>query len=96
MTGSDVTPELQILGIDANLFPKEFVQLQHEIMHNHPQLADKLMQLSEDNVGLETIMGEIGAYCEIVLDGEYMPVELCNRFLKKLREATAIRILLIN
>lgn len=61
---------------------------------NHPELCDIL----KDNIGepFEILLGHIAAYCEVMVDGMYMPEEidiLCDKLTDKLRQKRSLIVL---
>lgn len=54
-------------------FSEEYIQLQKEIA-NHPTLVDILS--NQPNPTLEVRLAEVATYCEVILNGDYLPVEL--------------------
>jgi hypothetical protein len=73
------------------LWPEEVIQLNMELSHTdlHPQLAEIMHNLDPACTFAERL-GHIAAYCDLMLDGEYMPEdiakicgELCKRLEKK-------------
>ena len=69
-----------------NIFPDEIIALNREVV-NHPKLQERLA-----NHGMaewEIKLAEIALYCEVIVDGDYMPeqmVHLSGILLKKLIE----------
>lgn len=77
------------------LFPEVFIELQAEIQQ-HEQLLINLLQLPKDSP-MEVKLGEVAAYCQIVLDGMYTQEDvekLCEILLKKLKQRRTPLILL--
>jgi hypothetical protein len=69
------------------MFPEVFIELQREIQH-HESLLISLLQLPKDSP-MEMKLGEVAAYCDIVLDGDYTQKDvenLCKVLLKKLAQ----------
>lgn len=67
-----------------NLFPEPFIQLNMEIK-NHPILMELLSPHPAHE--WEIRLSQIAQYCEVVLDGQYLPEEvenLCTILLNKL------------
>lgn len=70
------------------MFPQEVMELQEEIQ-KHQALMVNLLQLPKD-CGLEMKLGEVAAFCGIILDGYYDEeeiLELCKECVKRLRKA---------
>ncbi len=68
------------------MFPQEVLELQVELQQ-HPDLLVKLCQLPPGS-DLSDKIGEIAAYCEVILDGMYdndSLLRLCGILLKKLQ-----------
>ena len=70
--------------VAVNLFPESFIALNRETAE-HPVLMERLAnhQMAEWEVKL----AEIANYCEVVLDGDYMPEDIdniCNILYRKL------------
>lgn len=60
-----------------NIWPDELIALNRELI-NHPKLM-LLLQDHERNDGLnewEMKLAQIAVYCEVILDGQYMPEQL--------------------
>lgn len=77
------------------MFPEVFIELQAEIQQ-HEQLLINLLQLPKDSP-MEVKLGEVAAYCQIVLDGMYTQEDvekLCGILLKKLKQKRTPLILL--
>lgn len=75
--------------LTVRMFPEEFIQLIQEVETYHPLLADVIKTKKE----VEEILGEIGAYCNILLDGHYQFTELCDKLywaLRSMRPAPTI------
>lgn len=69
-------------------FSNTFIVLNEELQ-NHPALLINLLQLPKDSP-VEMKLGEIAAFCGIILDGMYTPEqveELCEECIKRLRHA---------
>lgn len=67
-------------------FPEPVLMLQEEIQQ-HPQLLTTLCQLPP-NSDLGDKLGEVAAYCEVILDGFYdndSLLKLCEILLKKMQ-----------
>ena len=67
-------------------FPEEFIALQQELQH-HPILIERLQKHKQEDQ--EIVIAEIAAYCEVILDGVYVPeqlVHLAGILAKKLYE----------
>lgn len=58
------------------MFPEVFIDLQAEIQQ-HEQLLINLLQLPKD-ASMEMKLGEVAAYCEVVLDGYYGEEDVIN------------------
>jgi hypothetical protein len=67
-------------------FPEEVLALQEEVQQ-HPELLKQLCQLpAGSDIGDK--LGEIAAYCEVILDGMYdndSLLHLCGVLLKKMQ-----------
>ena len=59
--------------VHLNFWPDELIQLQREIQH-HPRLVDRLQKHPAGE--WEVRLAEIAQYCEVILDGNYMPEEI--------------------
>lgn len=57
-----------------NIFPGEIIELQREILHHHPELQERLA--NHPAAEWEIKLAEIAVYCEVILDGTYMPEEI--------------------
>lgn len=71
-------------------FPPVIQALQEEIQ-KHPALLKNLLQLPKD-CGIEMKLGEVAAFCGIILEGYYdndQILELCDIFVTKLKHARA-------
>lgn len=71
-----------------NIWPDELIALNTEL-RNHPVLMQLLAnhQRNDDVNEWETKLAEIAVYCEVILDGEYLPEDvqrLCGILHKKL------------
>lgn len=69
-----------------NIWPEELIELQREIMQ-HPQL--QLLLANHNAIEWEAKIAEIALYCEVILDGEYLPeqmIKLCEILRMKLVE----------
>lgn len=67
-----------------NFFPEPFIQLNLEIQH-HPILVELLAPHPAHE--WEIRLAQIAQYCEVILDGQYMPEEvenLCSILIAKL------------
>ena len=65
-----------------NIWPDELIALNQELLH-HPELMERLANhLRNDGVNeWEVKLAEIAVYCEVILDGEYLPeaiIKLCD------------------
>jgi len=72
------------------MFPPVFLALQEEIQ-KHQALLVNLLQLPKD-CGMEMKLGEVAAFCGIILDGDYNEkeiIELCEECVKRLKQARA-------
>lgn len=70
--------------VHLNFFPEPFTQLNLEIQH-HPILVELLAAHPPHE--WEIRLAQIAQYCEVVLDGSYMPEDienLCNILFKRL------------
>ena len=68
-------------------FPQSIIELQEEVQ-SHNQLLINLLQLPKDSP-IELKIGEIAAYCDVVLDGYYGEEEidkLCDILVQKLKQ----------
>lgn len=61
-----------------HFFPQEFIELQREIITNHPALRDLLANQTDTDPELQfaKCIAEITAYCNIVLDDTYVEADL--------------------
>lgn len=72
--------------VHINLFPEPFIRLQAELVH-HPALQDILQQ--QPGTEWEVRLAQIAHYCEVILDGHYLPEDIekiCVILEKKLLE----------
>lgn len=70
----------------VNIWPDELIQLNRETQ-NHPKLQALLA--NHPSTEWEVKMAEIALYCEVIVDGDYMPeqmVQLAGILLRKLIE----------
>lgn len=70
-------------------FDERRIELNKEIQ-NHPELCDILA--SQDDREFELLLVQVATYCDVVLDGDYMPQELdrlCGILTDKLRAKRA-------
>jgi hypothetical protein len=58
-----------------NIWPDAFINLQREIQH-HPKLQERLA--NHPMAEWEVKLAEICLYCEVIVDGTYMPEEIEN------------------
>lgn len=56
-----------------NIFPEELIQLNKEVS-NHPELMTLLA--NHPSGEWEIKMAEIALYCEVIVDGTYLPEEM--------------------
>lgn len=83
-------------GVKVAYFPPEFVTLSQEIIH-HPVLIDLLQDYPADEDSFELRLAGIAAYCEIMLDGDYMPddivriAKMCTQRLQDKRKKVIIQ-----
>lgn len=69
-----------------NIFPQPFIDLQRELPH-HPVLQEMLTHLPATEWELR--LAQIAQYCEVILDGQYMPEDIekiCTVLVKRLVE----------
>lgn len=69
-----------------NIWPDELIQLNRETM-NHPKLMERLA--NHPSTEWEVKIAEIANYCEVIVDGDYMPeqmIQLSGILLRKLIE----------
>lgn len=69
-----------------NIWPEELIQLNRECI-NHPKLMERLANHPMNE--WEIKLTEIALYCEVIVDGDYLPeqiVQLCEILLVKLIE----------
>lgn len=71
-------------------YPEEYIQLMREVVEYHPEL-DAIIR---NKTALEEQLAEIGAYCNILLDGNYEFTTLCFKLFQKLRSKRSPIILL--
>ena len=71
------------------MFPDEVMELNRELATPyHPPLAAIMHALPTDTSFAERI-GHIAAYCDLILDGEYMPediAKICGELVKRLEK----------
>lgn len=83
-------------GRTIRLLPKAWIELQIEILQNHPKLAEELARLMQQESGdVNVWYGAVGAYLGIVLDGAYSQEQLIEQFSRGLiakREGIAVGI----
>lgn len=65
-----------------NIWPDELIALNRELL-NHPELMQRLANHERNDAvnEWEVKLAEIAVYCEVILDGEYLPeaiVKLCD------------------
>lgn len=56
-----------------NIWPEELIQLNRETL-NHPKLMERLA--NHPSSEWEIKIAEIALYCEVILDGHYLPEEM--------------------
>lgn len=56
-----------------NIWPDELIQLNRELV-NHPKLMERLA--NHPMAEWEVKIAEIAQYCEVIVDGTYMPEEI--------------------
>jgi len=69
-------------------FPEIYMRLQEELQ-SHPALLVNLLQLPKDSP-IEMKLGEVAAFCGIILDGFYdaeQVEQLCEECLNRLKQA---------
>lgn len=72
-------------GMKLDILPAWVIEMQIEILANHPQLVKLLQEgLKGDNFEPETWYGLIAAYCGIALDGAYSQQYLAENLTKQL------------
>ena len=59
--------------VHLNIFPEPFIQLNMEVVH-HPILMELLAAHPAHE--WEIRLAQIAQYCEVILDGAYMPEEI--------------------
>lgn len=69
-------------------FPEEYIQLMIEVTQYHPVLWSVIKNMNK----VEEQLGEIGAYCKILLDGSYSFTDLCHDLYLRLKAARAVEI----
>lgn len=70
------------------LWPEEVIELNRELQHLdlHPELAKIMLNLDPASSFAERI-GHIAAYCDLILDGQYMPddiAKICGELSRRL------------
>lgn len=79
-------------------FPDEVIELNRELATDyHPELQ-KLMHGLDNNVTFAERLAHIAAYCELALDGNYMPddiVGICKEVTKRLKRKRVINVQVI-
>lgn len=71
-----------------NIWPDELINLNREIA-NHPTLIVRLQNNGHKPEDWESRLCEVAHYCEVIVDGEYLPeeiVKLCELLLPRLIE----------
>lgn len=88
------------MPMEIEMFPDEVIALNRELANGlHPQLAAIMHELPPQ-VSFQERIGHIAAYCDLILDGEYMPDEIakiCGELVKRLekkREMPAAQVIL--
>jgi hypothetical protein len=72
-------------GATIQLMPRAVIELQIEVLSNHPELAAELgVLMKEENGDPNVWYGAIAAYCGIVLDGSYNQEYLCEQLSRSL------------
>lgn len=71
--------------VHLNFFPDEFIELNMEIL-NHPLLGELLSHHPAHE--WEIRLAQIAQYCEVVLNGDYMPEDI-SRIVKILTKRLA-------
>lgn len=68
------------------LFPPHVINLQMEIMCYHPELVAEFNRLVEEEEQMDASLfyGMIGAYCGLVMDGDYGQETVAEQLLKAL------------
>lgn len=56
-----------------NIWPQELIELNQEIL-NHPKLQERLA--NHPVAEWEIKMAEIALYCEVIVDGDYLPEDM--------------------
>jgi hypothetical protein len=56
-----------------NIFPDEIIALNRELIH-HPRLQELLAKHRAED--WEIKMAEIALYCEVIVDGDYLPEQM--------------------
>lgn len=56
-----------------NIWPDDIIQLNREIIH-HPKLMERLA--NHPSAEWEIKLAEIAQYCEVMVDGTYLPEEI--------------------
>lgn len=67
-----------------NIWPEELIQLNRETL-NHPKLMERLA--NHPSGEWEIKIAEIALYCEVILDGHYLPedmIRIASVLLKRL------------
>jgi hypothetical protein len=57
-----------------NIWPDEIIELQREILHHHPELQERFKNHPAGE--WEIKLAETAVYCDVILDGTYMPEEI--------------------
>lgn len=56
-------------------FSEEQIALMKEIK-NHPKLLNDIVNARLESDDWGGLLGEVGAYCGVILEGDYLPLEL--------------------
>lgn len=59
--------------VHLNIWPEELIHLNQELIH-HPKLQARLA--NHPSAEWEIKMAEIALYCEVIVDGDYLPEEM--------------------
>lgn len=72
------------------LWPEEVIELNRELSHYewHPDLVEIMLNLDPASTFAERL-GHIAAYCDLIVDGQYMPddiAKICGELVRRLKE----------
>ncbi len=77
------------MPLEIVMFPEEVIELNRELANGLHAPLQEIMHGLDSHVSFQERLGHIAAYCELVLDGQYMPDDIagiCGELVKRLKD----------